>query len=163
VVLLPINGSAANRPSALTRITEGHVFGQRTAKLALLGYRSDLACLREKGTPFVPNCFLRVRGRQVRLRMPDLVHMARDDYLCGWRGSPDTSASRTTPNLKVGLAGKPAWPPTPRPNCSQHFFATPMRTPLAVCWSSWPFSRQQLHPTNPAKHCAKPPSSTRRM
>jgi len=36
-------------------------------------------------------------------------------------------------------------------------FARPMRAPWAVCWSSWPFSRQQLRPTNPAKPSAKPP------
>ena len=63
--------------------------------------------------------------------------------------------------LRQHNLGKPNGPPPPRPNCSQHFFTRPMRAHWAVCWLSWPFSRQRLRPTNPAKPCAKPPSSTR--
>jgi hypothetical protein len=51
------------------------------AKLALLVCRNDSHCRREEDAPIVPNSFLRVRGRQARLGLPDLVRMPGGDYL----------------------------------------------------------------------------------
>lgn len=55
--------------------------GKKTAKLAPLGSRPDLACRREEDAPTAPEVFLSIVGHQARLRMPDLVRMLTDNYL----------------------------------------------------------------------------------
>jgi hypothetical protein len=56
-----VSAVAAGHLLTLTRTTEGHVLAKKTAKLASLGYRSDLACPREGGRR--ANCFQgRFRG-----------------------------------------------------------------------------------------------------
>lgn len=55
-------------------------FAQDSGKTRLGGCQSNLACRRGEDTSAASQAFLRVRRRQARLRMPDLLRMARGYY-----------------------------------------------------------------------------------